>query len=142
MRAFGHLNEDQFSACLAGETSPAADRHLRDCAACRAELESFEATLADFRGAVRAWSEDRAGALRTSAAVTANPRHGRQLIWAVALAALFAIASLVLPRFERERSAGIDAALLNRVDAQVSRSVPSSLEPLTRLVIAEGSERE
>src|SRR5579859_5557678 len=89
-----HLSEDQFSECLAGETAPLVARHLKDCAACRAELASFEAALVEFRGAVRSWSEDRAGALLSNARVVESRWTARrQFAWASALAAICVIAS-------------------------------------------------
>jgi hypothetical protein len=45
------------------------------------------------------------------------------------------IASFVMPRHEAENSSTSDAVLLNQVDAQVSRTAPSSMEPLMKLVV-------
>ena len=46
------------------------------------------------------------------------------------------IASFVMPRHGGKRRAN-DAVLLNQVDAQVSRTAPSSMEPLMKLVVQE-----
>ena len=44
---------------------------------------------------------------------------------------------LRMPRHGAESAAGSDAVLLNQVDAQVSRTAPSSMEPLMKLVVQE-----
>ena len=57
--------------------------------------------------------------------------------WALAIAIVCVIASFVLPRHAGESAPGADAVLLNQVDAQVSRTAPSSMEPLMKLVVQE-----
>ena len=133
-----HLSSEQLSECVCGWPSPLVARHIEDCAACRAELAEMRETLGNFRTGVRAWSEQRAATLATpeTAVVRADPRGTpRQLAWALAIAALCVVASFVLPRRQNENTAARDAALLNRVQAQMSRSVPSSMEPLMKLVV-------
>jgi len=139
-----HLSSQQLSEHLLGQPSVAAARHVRDCAACRAQLERNREELEEFGAAVRAWSAgeaDRYQINMAQAAPASAPeplswRASRQLAWALLIAAIFAIASLVLPRHSGE-SAASDAALLQRVDAEVSRTVPSSMEPLMKLVVQE-----
>jgi hypothetical protein len=55
----------------------------------------------------------------------------------VLVAVVCVIASFVMPRHGAESAAGSDAVLLNQVDAQVSRTAPSSMEPLMKLVVQE-----
>jgi hypothetical protein len=50
------------------------------------------------------------------------------------VAAICVIASFVIPRHP-EKVLNNDAVLLSQVDAQVSRTVPSSMEPLMKLVV-------
>jgi anti-sigma factor RsiW len=133
-----HLNSEQLSETMLGEPHPWIARHLDKCAACRAELASFREALGEFRGAVRCWSESEAHA---ALAVQAGPSESRswiashQLALALLLAAVCVLASFVWRG--GESAAANDAVLLNQVDAQVSRAVPSSMEPLMKLVAQE-----
>jgi anti-sigma factor RsiW len=133
-----HLTAEQQSECILDQPSPEARRHLEDCAACRAELGNFRAALCEFRGAVRHWSENQAHAVLD---VQARPSESRswmashQLALALLLAAVCVLASFVW--HGGENAPASDTVLLNQVDAQVSRSVPSSMEPLMKLVAQE-----
>jgi anti-sigma factor RsiW len=145
-----HLSSEQLAEWIAGQPSLMVAQHVRDCPACRAELADFRETLGEFRGAVRAWSEDQAGKYRENA-VRSNPSALReprsrtalnrmvshQLAWALLIAAVCIVASFVLPRPVGRKAPGSDAVLLNQVDTQVSRTVPSSMEPLMKLVVQE-----
>lgn len=138
-----HLSPDQITGYLLDQPEPAAARHVRDCAACRANLEQQRETLAEFRTAVRAWSAEEAGQYRANAAraISASgsePRPwpvSRQLVWALAIAAVCLIASFILPRYAGRSTAASDAALLDRVDAEVSETVPAPMAPLMKLVV-------
>jgi hypothetical protein len=138
----GHLSSEQWSEWMAGQPSPRAAEHVRQCAACRGEVEQFRNALSELRGAVHAWSAEQAERYRADAASAIPPpvagpgawmgRH--PLAWALALAALFVIASFLVPRHPADAVRN-DAALLNQVDSEVSQSVPSSMEPLLQLVV-------
>ena len=131
-----HLSSEQLSECVLGQPSLLVARHIQDCPACRAELAQFREALGEFRGAVREWSEDQAN--QVSAIPARSPRTAsHQLAWAVAIAIVCVIASFVLPRHAGESAPVADAVLLNQVDAQVSRTAPSSMEPLMKLVVQE-----
>ncbi len=57
-----HLNEEEFAACalgdeLAADVEPRLQAHLATCAACRAEVASFAASVESFNTASLAWSE-------------------------------------------------------------------------------------
>jgi len=133
-----HLTSDQFSESLLGHPEPGVTLHLDACAACRAELASLRGALGEFRGAVRGWSEYQAhAALAVSPLPPARPSWvaAHPLAMTMVLAVMCVLASWVLSR--GEKTTGSDAALLNQVDAQVSRRVPASMEPLMRLVVQE-----
>jgi anti-sigma factor RsiW len=135
-----HLSSEQLAECVLGQPSPMVSQHIQDCPACRAHLSSFREALGEFRGAVRAWSEDQANAALEAPVPGWQPRYwspSRQLAWAVLIAAVCIIASFVIPRHSVDIAPGSDVVLLNRVDAQVSRTVPSSMEPLLKLVAQE-----
>jgi hypothetical protein len=134
-----HLSSEQLSECILGQPSPMLAQHVQDCAVCQAELGNFREALGEFRGAVRAWSNDQANAALDIPAPVSQPRSiaSHQLAWAVLIAVVCVIASLVVPRHGAENAAASDAVLLNQVDAQVSRTAPTSMEPLMKLVVQE-----
>jgi anti-sigma factor RsiW len=134
-----HLSSEQVSECILGQPSPTLARHVQDCPMCQAELGNFREALGEFRGAVRAWSNDQANAALDIPAPVSQPRSiaSHQLAWAVLIAVVCVIASLVVPRHGAENAAASDAVLLNQVDAQVSRTAPTSMEPLMKLVVQE-----
>jgi anti-sigma factor RsiW len=123
-----------------GQPSLIVARHVQDCPACRAELAQFRETLGEFRGSVRAWSEHQANQALALSNSVPEPRSwiaSHQLAWALLIAVVCVVASFVIPRHGGENAAGADAVLLNQVDAQVSRTAPSSMEPLMKLVVQE-----
>ena len=138
-----HLSSEQLAEYLLDQSGPEAARHIRHCASCRAEIEQQRETLAEFRTAVRTWSAEQAGQYQSNAALavpasTPEPRSwpvSRQLAWALAIAAMCVIASFILPRYTGGRTAASDAALLDRVDAEVSETVPAPMAPLMKLVV-------
>jgi hypothetical protein len=136
-----HLSSEQVAEYIVGYPSPIVAQHLRDCPACRAEVVNFREALGEFRWAVRSWSEDRASEYQTGdpamAAVVPDSRWwtpSHQFAGALLVAAICVIASFVIPRHP-EKVPSNDAVLLSQVDAQVSRTVPSSMEPLMKLVV-------
>jgi anti-sigma factor RsiW len=134
-----HLSSEQLSECILGQPSPVVAQHVQHCSSCRAELANFREALGEFRGAVRGWSKEEANQALGVPAAVPEPRRApsRQLAWAVAIAVVCVIASFVAPRHAAETRAASDAVLLNRVDAQVSRTAPSPMEPLMKLVVEE-----
>ncbi|MGD1095399.1 MAG: energy transducer TonB [Bryobacteraceae bacterium] len=52
-----HLSSQQISGCLIGAGEPSEQRHARECAACRAEIETLATPLAWFRASVHNWSD-------------------------------------------------------------------------------------
>jgi anti-sigma factor RsiW len=132
-----HLSSEQISESILGYPRPRVARHLEQCMACRAELARFREALDELGGSVRAWSENQAEVVLAAPTPRAEPRWwtaSHQLAWALAIAAVCGIASFLAP-WHRGESGASDAMLLNEVDAQVSRSVPSSMEPLMKLVV-------
>jgi anti-sigma factor RsiW len=143
-----HLSSEQLSECILGQPSPIVAQHVQDCPTCRAELANLREALGEFRGAVRAWSEDRANAALAIPAAFPEPRSwtaAHQLAGVLLVAAAFILASIFFPRHGGEQPpalAGSDVVLLDQVDAQVSREVPSSMEPLMKLVVQTNTNAE
>jgi len=132
-----HLSSEQVSEYILGQPDPLIAQHVEGCPACRAELANFRAALGEFRGKMRAWSENEARAVLAVPAGFSEPHSwaaSRQLAWALLIAAVCILGSFVFPWHPAESNPS-DATLLNQVDAQVSRTVPSSMEPLMKLVV-------
>ena len=88
---------------------------------------------------MRSWSAREAQAALTVPLRAQEARSwmgAHQFALALLVAAVFLLASVAVPWYQRRQSADAsDAALLNQVDAQVSRTAPASLEPLMKLVV-------
>ena len=129
-----HLPPERISRWMMGERTAWEEQHVRECAACRAEVERLAGTLAQFRGAVHQWSD----APREPA-----PRAARyEPRWALAalllLVALWPVYRNLSERHRAER-ARQDAILLQQVDAGISRSIPPPMEPLAKLMLWENN---
>ena len=79
-----HLTSEQISAVVSGDGPSDADRHLRECAACGAEVGTLRETLALFGESGRRWSEHH----------MAKPLPGRRRKALVPAAALLAASIL------------------------------------------------
>ncbi len=91
--------------------------------------------LGAFRGSVRHWSARQPGADPPAPWRPARPRRRAVLLrWAVAAAVLAVIVAALLWDSARRRRIEADALLWQQIDAQLSRPVPASLEPLMKLV--------
>jgi hypothetical protein len=123
---------------MAGERSAEQERHVRECSLCGAEVARLEGALAQFGGSVREWSAAQPGA--QSPAAWRADRAARKwravrLRWSLAAAALVVLAIVPSWKSARDRRMAEEAAraddiLMEQVDAQVSRTVPVTLEPL------------
>ncbi|HEV2688740.1 MAG TPA: hypothetical protein VGV35_09305 [Bryobacteraceae bacterium] len=136
-----HLSSEQIARWMTGERTAAEEHHARECSECAAELARMEGTLSLFRGAVHELSEQQGGAAQTAWTVE-RASHGwrfQPMRWALACAVLLILAAMPLYHNAKERQrkadmARADAALLEQVDAEISRAVPATMEPLVKLV--------
>ena len=133
----GHLSSREISEWASGTRTADRENHLHECAECREELTRLHGALSDFRDSLRSWS----------AAEGAPPRpmwrtesaHGtHRLRWAMVAMALVLLAAIPV-YLARERPHPVDTSaedtvLLEQIDANVSRTVPATMEPLTGLV--------
>lgn len=139
-----HLSSEQISRWMAGERAPEVERHLRECARCAAEIARLKGLLAEFRSAVVATSARQKGAEAPARWKLLEPRRrmSSMLHWKLAAAAL-AIAVIVpicknsSDRRRQMEAFEADIRLWEEVNAQVSRPVPTPLEPLMKLVVWE-----
>jgi len=134
----GHLSPVEISEWLAGIRADGAERHVAECADCAAELERASAPLAQFGVAMRAWGAAETPALRAEPLWSAARRRRRFTALRVALAAAAAllVAAPVYRQHQRalEVARQQDEALLEQVQAEVSRSAPEPMQPLEKLV--------
>lgn len=137
-----HLSSERISRWMAGDRTPDEDRHIRECAQCAAEAARLEMLFAEFRSSVVAWSALQEGAEAPDR--WKPPAHpGRftrgALRWTMATAALAIAVAMPICKNANDRrreaeAARADAQLWEEVNAQVSRPVPTPLEPLMKLV--------
>lgn len=140
-----HLTQQQISAWLVGERSSEAIQHIRNCTACRAEVLLLGTTLVDFRTCVRDWSQQ-----HTTAVVTPAPgslHHSFLTFNRACLATAAAVLCILLgvslrPNHPTKPVPAFisDRALMNRVDDEISRTVPTAMDPLLPLVAWQSNE--
>ena len=126
-----HLSSDQICKWLAGERGTEEELHLLSCTACRSELDQFQHALTGFRTSVEG-----------SSVPPVNYARTRQIVprWILATAALAVALVLSAPVYwnaRQQRSteqSKTDELLLERVNAGLSRTVHSSMEPLMQLI--------
>jgi hypothetical protein len=137
-----HLSSEQISRWMAGNGNPEADRHLKECPQCAAEIARLQALLSTFRSSVIEWN-----ALQSSAE---SPEHwmptehrrrfaGGMLRWGVTAAMLAIVLSVsVWKNYSDGRRVAeayqVDVQLWEKVNDQISRPVPASMEPLMDLI--------
>jgi len=128
-----HLSSQQISMWMAGERTPEAELHVRECADCAAELDAFARDLALFRDAVRQWQVPQP---------VLRPARVWPMRLALTVATLLLVALIPVYRFAHPKAhpqlTAADAALLEQVDVEVSRAVPRPMEPLLELASAVG----
>jgi predicted anti-sigma-YlaC factor YlaD len=143
-----HLSEAQLDALLHSAPGALVDSHLVSCPACQQELASLQQAFATFRiaatNASRVYTPARP-AIASSATRNGYFRPAMRPIWAVGLASVLAVTALVVPTLHKSGASGSnppistagnapaavsDEALLKDIDADLSTSVPPSLQPL------------
>jgi len=136
-----HLSSEQISRLLAGDAMPEEEQHAGNCAECERELSRVRETLAVFRHSVQQWADEN-GATRVPASEflrneSSAWRKG-PVRWALVAAAIIIL--IVVPLYknvrERHRDADTseDAILLEQVNAHLSRTVASPMEPFMQLL--------
>jgi hypothetical protein len=135
----GHLSSEDMCRWMAGERGAEEERHVRECGLCGAEVARLEGALKRYGGAVREWSAAQPGAQPAGAWRADRQWRVRPLRWSLAAAALVVLAVIPTWKSARDRRMAeeadrADAILMEEVDAQVSRTVPATLEPLVNPV--------
>jgi anti-sigma factor RsiW len=139
-----HLSEQQFAQCVVAGATGKVRQHLSQCRDCSAQLVAFAQTVSSVRENIRATVDARVAAT-PHAAFTAPVEDKRlpALQWArLALTAVVVLALGSAPLFLtiHETSEQVSAeALMDSIDAHLSRTVPSPMEPIMSLVPSEES---
>lgn len=136
----GHLSARQIDECMLGQPGVETERHLRECARCQAELARLREAFGAFRHSVHHWTEAQLPG-HSYLDWTAKPARTwtlfSRLSFAVVAVALCLLVAFSLPwrrTISPATQSAADAALLSQIDAEVSRTVPTPMEPLTKLV--------
>jgi hypothetical protein len=131
-----HFSSEQFSRWMIGERSDREEEHVRECPECAARLAGLESAISMFRDSVRDCGELYGPPKLSLPSKAWSVRPSR---WASVAAALLLLAAIPIYTNSRDRRrqaemARADAALLEQVDAEISRAVPAPMEPLVKLV--------
>jgi hypothetical protein len=135
-----HLSPEQIGRWMIGERTAEEDQHVDACAPCSNEIGRLQTALSLYRGSVRQWSGAQSSGPWQMTGEVADAR--RSLRWVLAAAAVLILAAIpvwtnAMSQRARERGfelAKADTALLEQVDAEISRAVPPPVEPLVKLV--------
>ena len=133
-----HLSTEELFECMAAGATEGHKEHLAACERCATELQRNERITQGARSAVAKWAESLQGsdAAFLKQMGDRERRHG-QLRFAQLSAAI--LLSLVVPAavVERRRSEQqrhqADEVLLRQVDQEISKTVPTAMQPLTSL---------
>ena len=144
-----HLSPAQFSEWILGERDADEERHVRECPQCSTELARCQSALVAFGQSAREWVERQEAAASPGSEAWASANRGvaaRPWRWAAAAAIVIAAG---VPIYNSTREADLDARrqqeqedaqLLLRINTQLSRMAPASMEPLLELMQEEGRE--
>jgi hypothetical protein len=136
-----HLSSEQISRLLAGDGTSEDVQHAGSCAECERELSRLRETLLAFSHSVQHWAEAQA-----STCIPGNEfLRNRSSTWRMgplrwALAAAAVIILIIVPLYKnagnryRETDSSEDAVLLEQVNAHLSRTVASPIEPFMQLL--------
>jgi hypothetical protein len=136
-----HLSSEQISRLLGGDGTSAEGQHAGSCAECERELSRVQETLLAFSHSVRHWAEAHTSTCVPDSEFLRNRPSIRRmgpLRWALAAAAVIIL--IVVPLYKnaghryREADSSEDAVLLEQVNAHLSRTVASPIEPFMQLL--------
>src|SRR4030095_6376630 len=134
-----HLSSEQISRLLAGDGTSAEEQHAGSCAECEREVSRVGEILLAVSDSVQHWAHawtcvpDSKFLRNRASAWRMGP-----LRWALAAAAV--IIHIVVPLYKnaghryREADSSEDAVLLEQVNAHLSRTVASPIEPFMQLL--------
>jgi hypothetical protein len=131
-----HLSPEDISRWFAGERAAEVERHAGECEECSARLDRMESAMAEFRGWVHEWSGAQPASAPRAAGRPAAGHMARRWILAAATVLILVSGPAYWQSRRQARAAEMARAdaLLEQVDAEISRAVPQTMEPLVNLV--------
>jgi hypothetical protein len=137
-----HLSSEQISRWMAGDSNPSADRHLKECPQCAAEIARLQALLGTFRSSVIEWNALQRSAEAPERWMPTEHRHrfaGGLQRWKLAAATLVILLAVSIWKnysdHRRETEAfEADVRLWEEVNSHISQPIPSPMAPLMNLV--------
>ena len=145
-----HLTHEELTDNLLGVSSLTVNAHLLNCPVCANELSHMKSTIAGFRGAANAWSEN--ALAKTPKEQAFSRRSSPTLRWVLAAAMIALVASLtfyIRGRGENQANTAPTSAaspvitiespqsqiekdnqLLSEVDTELTEAVPAPMQPL------------
>ena len=139
-----HLSDEQFARCFVGVSTVEEEKHLLECAECTATLIGFGKRVSSFRLAIRGRIEDQVASPELSEmAFSVQPvsRRMGKVGWLLAAAAVLVIGVIPLvtsqrpePAIEEVEVEASPDALMNAINAHLSRTIPAPMEPMMTLL--------
>ena len=141
-----HLSQYQLSMCILGRATSEEQRHGRECPGCSAELARFQEPIATFRTAMQDWSDrENVPRLAEVAAFLSGPRRFNSPAWGwmpVAIAVMIGVLTAIpiyleqrtLQQAQTDEAARRDELLMDAINAHLSRTLPTPMEPILALV--------
>ena len=147
-----HLTTQEIAEWIAGQKTAAMEEHLRGCEDCAATVERATEPLALFRTSVRALGDRQMGFARFVLPAERPVHPANPFRWGLAMATAVALMVAAIPvarHFHLVSPAATpvvvptvsDDALLQQVETEISRSVPSTLEPLAKLMSSDDNRK-
>jgi len=136
-----HLSSEEISRLLAGNATSEEEQHAGKCPECGRELSRARDLLLVFRHSVQQWADAHGATRVPDSEVLRNKSSVRRkgtLQWALAAAAVIIL--IVVPIYRnagdrhREADTSADTILLEQVNAHLSRTVASPMEPFMQLL--------
>ena len=134
-----HLSTDELFECLAAGATEGQKAHLAACDQCARELQRNEKITEGVRSAVAEWTESLHGSDAAFLKQMGDRERRRgQLrfaqLSATVLLLLVVPAAVVQRRYSEQQKRQADEVLLRQVDQEISKTEPTAMQPLTRLV--------
>lgn len=134
-----HLSQKQIDRWLIGDRTAEVESHLNCCQVCAAEIGRMNESLALFGSAVRSWGEQQMGTPRVSDFRAPAFAWGRIGLAFAALSLVVAMPMLHHRPAARQLNAVVspaidDERLLEQIQTEISQSVPSTMEPIAKLM--------
>jgi hypothetical protein len=126
-----HLSQQQMDDWLIGDRPAEEESHLSSCAGCMKEVARMSDSLALFGAAVRSYGQEQMGVPRTHTS-TAIAWWRMGMVFATLL--LLIAMPMMRHRQATPNTVVQDDVLLQKVQQEISQSVPSPMEPLAKLM--------